>query len=419
MIASNCVPKRLTTQYGLEILSAADIIQQLPFKLDAVTPTTTSMTASTSSKLFQPIAIGSKTLQHRVVLSPLTRLRSGKKTHVPINPLVKTYYSQRASTAGTLLITEATFIAPQAGGYDNVPGIWSEEQVAAWKEITTAVHANNSFIFLQLWALGRAATPSILSAESLPYVAPSPIALSSRLKLAPRGLTKDEIKEYIQLYAQAAKNAVNEAGFDGVEIHGANGYLIDQFLQDVSNQRTDEYGGSVEARSRFGLEVVDAVVDAVGAHRTGIRVSPWSKFQDMGMTDPIPQYTHFISSIKSAHPELAYFHAIEPGLEGSEGAFTSDDVSNDFLREIWGRKPFISAGGYTRESAIARADADGGLVAFGRQFIANPDLPIRLRKNIPLNPYNRKTFYTPGHSPKAAVGYVDYPFAEDTRSTTA
>jgi NADPH2 dehydrogenase len=146
-------------------------------------------------------------------------------------------------------------------------------------QITTAVHANNSFIFLQLWALGRTANPSVLSEESLPYVAPSPIGLSSHPEVAPREVTKEEIKEYIQLYAQAAKNAVNEAGFDGVEIHGANGYLVDQFLQDVSNQRTDEYGGSVEARSRFGLEVIDAVVDAVGAHRTGIRVSPWSKFQ--------------------------------------------------------------------------------------------------------------------------------------------
>ncbi|EDR03120.1 uncharacterized protein LACBIDRAFT_191617 [Laccaria bicolor S238N-H82] len=370
------------------------------------------MTASIPSKLFQPIAIGFNTLQHRVVLTPLTRFRATKKTHVPINPLVKTYYSQRSSTPGTLLITEATFIAPQAGGYDNVPGIWSQEQIAAWKEITTAVHANNSFIFLQLWALGRAATPTVLSEDSLPYIAPSPIALSSQPDLVPRELTTEEIKEYIQLYAQAAKNAVHEAGFDGVEIHGANGYLVHQFFEDVSNKRTDEYGGSVEARSRFGLEVVDAVVDAVGAHRTGIRVSPWTKFQDMGMTDPIPQYTHFISSLKSAHPELAYLHAVE----APEGVYPTD-VSIGFLRKIWGQKLFINAGGYNRESAMARADAGEGLVAFGRHFIANPDLPIRLRENIPLTPYNRKTFYTPGDHPDAAVGYVDYPFAEDTRST--
>lgn len=375
---------------------------------------------SKPSRLFLPVALGSRALQHRVVLAPLTRFRSTKKTHVPINPLVKTYYSQRSSTPGTLLITEATVIAPQAGGYDNVPGIWSQEQVAAWKEITTAVHANGSSIFLQLWALGRAANPSVLSDDSLPYVAPSPIPLSDRPAESPtpRALTTSEIKEFINLYAVAAKNAVHEAGFDGVEIHGANGYLIDQFLQDVSNHRTDEYGGSVEGRSRFGLEVVKAVVDAVGAERTGIRVSPWSKFQDMGMTDPIPQFTHFVSSIKSAHLDLAYLHAVE-GLAstGAADGWHLTGESIDFLRDIWGRKPFISAGGYTRESAIARADKDGeALVAFGRHFISNPDLPTRLRKDIPLTHYNRKTFYIPGDQPGAEVGYVDYPFAQDTQN---
>jgi len=230
-----------------------------------------------SSSLFKPIKVGAQTLNHRVVLAPLTRFKATAKAHVPINPLVERYYAQRSSHPGSLLVTEGTFIDAKAGGFNNVPGIWNQDQIAAWKKITDAIHANKSFVFMQLWALGRSARPSVLESEGFPFVSASPIALDPKSG-TPRELTITEIEEYVQLYAQAATNAI-EAGFDGVEVHGANGYLVDQFLQDVSNHRTDIYGGSIENRSRFGLEVVQAISNAVGEERTAIRMSPWSTFQ--------------------------------------------------------------------------------------------------------------------------------------------
>ncbi|KJA26679.1 hypothetical protein HYPSUDRAFT_198932 [Hypholoma sublateritium FD-334 SS-4] len=363
-----------------------------------------SDTTQSPQALFTPIKVGVQTLQHRVVLAPLTRYRSTQKEHVPITPLMTTYYSQRARHPGSLLVTEATFIAPHAGGYDHVPGIWSAPQIAAWKEITDAVHAEGSFIFLQLWALGRTAKPAVLSEDGFEHVAPSPIAISDKYE-TPRALTVGEIQQYVLDYAQAARNAVHEAGFDGVEVHCANGYLPDQFLQDVSNTRTDAYGGSVQKRSKFALEVVDAVVKAVGAERTGVRVSPWSTFQSMRMADPKPQFSYFANKLLLAHPDLAYLHAIESEEPSAE-------ESNDFLRDIWAPKPFVTAGNYMRETAIERADASGDLVAFGRFYISNPDLVTRLENDVPLTPYNYSTFYTP----ETPEGYIDYPFY-DARST--
>ncbi|KAF7368519.1 FMN-linked oxidoreductase [Mycena venus] len=365
--------------------------------------------AASVPKLFQPANVGALHLKHRVVLAPLTRLRTPFPGHVPPLPMMKEYYTQRASTPGTLLFTEATFIAARAGGYPNVPGIWSEEQIAAWKEITDSVHAAGSYFFLQMWAIGRAANPKHLRKEdpSFPYISASDVKMKGTEE-TPRPLTVPEIKEYVELYAQAAKNALR-AGFDGVEIHAANGYLIDQFIQDVSNKRTDEYGGSVENRCRFALEVVDAVTKAVGANRTGIRLSPWSAFQEMGMADPKPTFTYLVSQIKDSHPDFAYIHVIEPRIAGDKDHPGGDaEASNDFIRAIWAApRTIISAGGYTRETALERAEEDGSsLIAFGRQFLANPDLPVRLMKNIPTNEPNRKTFYT-----KGPVGYTDYPFA--------
>ncbi|KAG1793763.1 uncharacterized protein BJ212DRAFT_1414587 [Suillus subaureus] len=231
--------------------------------------------SSSISALFSPIRIGNIGLQHRVVLAPLTRLRA-HANHVP-SPQAPAYYSQRGSTPGTLLVTEATFISQKAGGYDNVPGIYTDAHVEEWKKVTEAVHEKGSFIFLQLWALGRAAETAVLAKENnSPYVSASPIAIPGKTDV-PRALTRDEIKEYVATYTTAAKNAIR-AGFDGVEIHGANGYLIDQFIQDVTNQRTDEYGGNIENRARFALEVTDAVVEAVGAEKTAFRISPWGVF---------------------------------------------------------------------------------------------------------------------------------------------
>ncbi|KAH7906896.1 hypothetical protein BJ138DRAFT_567017 [Hygrophoropsis aurantiaca] len=360
--------------------------------------------------LFQPVTVGEIDLQHRVVLAPLTRLRA-YASHVP-GPHAATYYAQRASTPGTLLITEATIISQNAGGYPHIPGVYTAEQISAWKEITGAVHAKGSFIYLQLWALGRAANEAVLATENnAPYISASPIRLTG-YPSAPRGLSIPEIKEYVQQYATAAKNAI-EAGFDGVEIHAANGYLIDQFLQDVSNTRTDEYGGSIENRARFALEIVEAVVEAVGAKKVGIRISPWSPFQDMGMKDPIPTFSHLVSNLLPY--SLAYIHAIEPGVGGNVEYEVLAHQTNDFIREILDKAAsataFIAAGGYTRASALEIAESKGGLVAFGRPYISNPDLPHRLMKDLPLTPGDSSTNYLPGNL--TPLGYSDWPFAQD------
>lgn len=377
---------------------------------------------SSPSQLFQPITIGDLKLNHRVVLAPLTRLRADAN-HIPLLPIVKEYYSQRASEPGTLLITEATVINPKAGGFANVPGIWSDAQIEAWKVIIDAVHEKGSYINLQLWAFGRAGYPALLKSEdpSFPYVSASDIPLSNRPETdpAPRPLTVEEIQEYVQYYATAASNAIYRAGFDGVEIHGGNGYLIEQFLKESCNHRTDAYGGSPENRARFALEVVNAVVKAVGPRKTGLRLSPWNTFQETGVKDPKPTYSYLVSQIKESHPTFSYIHLVDPRVDGIENVEDIGDRSNEFIREIWTKGPggnesedgrrLISAGNFDFETGTELADTKGDLVAFGRRFIANPDLPYRLRQNIPLNPYNRSTFYIPGSlEPK---GYTDYPFA--------
>ncbi|KAJ7439786.1 hypothetical protein FB451DRAFT_145599 [Mycena latifolia] len=358
------------------------------------------------SKLFEPLKVGTVALQHRVVLAPLTRYKATTE-HVPYLPLVAEYYAQRASRPGSLLITEATFIAARAGGYAHIPGIWSPAQIEAWKVVTDAVHAKDSFLFMQLWALGRAAESAQLVSEdpSFPYVSASDVQLTGK-DTPPRPLTVPEIKEYVALYAQAAKNAI-AAGCDGVEIHNANGYLLDQFLQDVSNKRTDEYGGSIENRARLTLEVVDAVVAAIGAERTAIRFSPWSPFQDMAMADPIPTFAYVIAELAARHPALAYLHLVEPRVNGN--ATRADDSvgaheSNAPLHALWAPRPLVRAGGFSRAGALAAAES-GDLVAFGRLYISNPDLPTRLEEDAPLASYDRATFYLVGEN--SARGYTD------------
>ncbi|KAA1467031.1 NADH:flavin oxidoreductase/NADH oxidase [Dentipellis sp. KUC8613] len=358
-----------------------------------------------TSKLFQPLQVGDVTLQNRVVLAPLTRFRAND-AHEPQDVAVE-YYTQRASVPGTLLVTEGTFITPQAGGYTNVPGIWTETQISQWKKIVDAVHAKGSFIYMQLWAIGRASFPAVLTAEgNYPYVSSGDVPIDAE-RGAPRPLTIPEIKEYVQWYATAAKNAVEGAGFDGVEVHGAHGYLIDQFTQPSINNRTDEYGGSIENRVRFGLEVVEAVVKAVGQKKTGLRISPWSPWQvTKRMDDPIPTFSEFVSRVKAAYPDFAYLHVVEPRINGEQFQTVTYE-SNEPLRKLWAPKPFIVAGGFTRDEAVKVADEKDVLVAFGRQFISNPDLPLRLQKNYPLTKYDRSTFYT--HGPQAVEGYIDYP----------
>ncbi|KAJ7842201.1 hypothetical protein B0H14DRAFT_3086670 [Mycena olivaceomarginata] len=333
-------------------------------------------------KLFQPIQIENIQLAHRVVFAPATRFRADDN-HTPL-PHVAEYYEQRSGTPGSLIISEATLIAERAGAARSAPGIWSDDQIAAWKKITDKVHAKGSFMYLQLWVLGRAFYNYSDPAEAnIPYVSASDVPLTG--ERTPRPLTVDELKEFIQLYAQAASNAVHKAGFDGVEIHAANGYLLDQFLHDGSNTRTDAYG--------FPLEVVDAVVKAVGQKKTAFRVSPWGTVLDMHFAsgDPRPTYTYLVTQLSSRFPDLAYLHVVEPRVDGATTL------------------PFISAGGYTRATAIAVAEEKGDLVAFARPYIANPDLPYRLIHDIPLAVGDRALYYAPGSiDPK---GYTDYPFA--------
>ncbi|KAJ7485334.1 hypothetical protein FB451DRAFT_1337587 [Mycena latifolia] len=363
-----------------------------------------------SAVLFQPIQVGDVQLKHRVVHAPTTRFRADSN-HVP-TPIMTEYYAQRGSTPGTLLITEATLIARKAGGFRNVPGIWSSEQIAAWKQVTEAVHAKGSFIYLQLAALGRSAYVEHL-APGDPYVCSSPKKLESifhiggapRPDAVPRAMTVDEIKEYSELFATAASNAVHKAGFDGVEIHGANGYLLEQFLMDSINERTDSYGGSVENRARFPLEVVDAIAGAIGATKTAIRLSPWNTRQESGMADPKPTYSHLVTEIRNRHPELSYIHLFEP-----DGVTPGDVRSNDFIREIWGTRRLISAGGYSdnRERGIRAAEEKGDIIAYARAFIANPDLPHRLLHDIPLLKGDYTKYYVYGASDPS--GYTDYAF---------
>ncbi|KAJ6615112.1 FMN-linked oxidoreductase [Mycena sp. CBHHK59/15] len=357
---------------------------------------------SSTPVLFQPIRVGEVELQHRVVFAPSTRFRANE-AHVPL-PIVAQYYAQRGSAEGTLLIAEAAFIAEKAGGFRNVPGIWTPEQIASWKTVTDAVHAQGSFIYLQLWALGRSAYVSHL-APGDPYVSSSPKKLETvfhqyadpRPDDIPREMTVEEIKEYSKLFATAASNAVHKTGFDGVEMHGANGYLLEQFMMDSINERTDSYGGSVENCARFTLEV-----------RTAIRLSPWNTKQGSGMHVPKPTYGHVVREILTRHPDLSYIHVVEPPEAVDPLHVSSERPSNDFIREIWGERPLISAGGYTRQNAIRAAAEKGDLIAFSRAFIANPDLPCRLVHDIPLVKGDGSKYYVYGSDDPS--GYTDYKF---------
>ncbi|KAI0779343.1 NADH:flavin oxidoreductase/NADH oxidase [Fomes fomentarius] len=374
------------------------------------------MSASITPALFRSIKIGDITLSHRVVLAPQGRHRADT-AHVPTDLMAK-YYGQRASVPGTLLISEATLIIAQAGGIPHLPGLWSDAQVAGWQKAsalqilllgaTDTVHKNGSYFFAQLWAMGRAARQALLKQEdpSFEQVGPSPIPLSTNPDDIPRELTKDEIKQYVQWYAKAASNAVHRAGFDGIEVHGANGYLVDQFLQSASNQRTDEYGGSIENRARFALEVVDAIVKEIGESKTAIRFSPWNTYQDMGKEDPIPAFSYLVKQLKERYPNLAYVHVASPNAPFCVGP--KDESTAEFIYKIWAPRPVITTGGYTRETGLRKAEETGQLIGYGRDFLANPDLPFRLRESIPLNVPDPATFFTP----EKVEGYTTYPFSE-------
>lgn len=357
------------------------------------------------SRLFKPLKIGNVEVKHRIGMAPLTRLRAADD-RVPV-PLMKEYYGQRASVPGTLIITEGTFISPSAsGGFTNAPEIWSKDQMAAWRTITDEVHLKGSFIFCQLFAMGRAADVEVARKDGVSIVGPSAIPIEEGAPI-PRPMTIEEIQQTVQDFATASENAIS-AGFDGVECHGAHGYLVDQFIQDVSNKRDDQYGGSMENRSRLIKDIMKAVVEAVGPERVGIRLSQWSTFQGMRMKNPIPQFADIID--KARQSDLAYLHLVESRVSGAEDYEGSEQL--EFAYELW-NGPLLVAGGYNLADAQKLVDEEYPnkdiVVIFGRYFIANPDLVYRFKEGLELTAYERKTFYINN----SAIGYVDYPFSAE------
>ncbi|KAI1122968.1 NADH:flavin oxidoreductase/NADH oxidase family protein-like protein [Nemania abortiva] len=363
------------------------------------------------SRLFKPLRIGNLEVKHRIGMAPLTRFRA-TSDRVP-TPLMKEYYSQRASIPGTLIISEGTFVSPAAcGGFPHAPGIWSEDQIAGWKTVTDEVHRKGCYIICQIAALGRAADIEVARNEGVSIVGPSAISIDEGAPM-PRAMTIEEINQSIQDFATASKNAIR-AGFDGVEIHGGNGYLLDQFLQDTSNKRDDDYGGSVANRSRFVDDIMKAASDVIGPDRVGLRLSPWSPFQGMRMDNPIPQFADIIS--KAGQLKLAYLHLVEARVTGSSDH--ESDERLDFAYELWSG-PLLVAGGYDPVGARKLVDEEYPdkdiVIIFGRHFISNPDLVYRIQEGLELTAYQRDTFYLIG----SAVGYVDYPFSEKYLAITS
>ncbi len=370
---------------------------------------------STPTQLFTPIKIGPTQLAHRVVMAPLTRMRSEQPGDIP-NDLMVEYYGQRASQGG-LIITEATTVAVTGRGYLGAPGIYSDVQAEGWKKVIAAVHAKGGKIFLQLWHVGRVGHvdlmgtdpvgPSAVPFEGVAYTAKGWVPVSPN-----RAATLDDIANFIEQFRQGAIRA-KAAGFDGVEIHSGNGYLLDQFIQDGSNQRTDLYGGSVENRARLLLEVTEAVTSVWGANRVGVRLSPSTEFNEMHDSHPDATFGYVAEQLN--HFSLAYLHLIEPRIKGNAAIKEGlPPVASETLRKIF-KGTLIAAGGFepgSAEDILEKGNAD--LVAFGRHFIANPDLPRRIRENLPLNSYDRDTFY--GGSAK---GYIDYPFSTEKAVATA
>ncbi|MHC8380930.1 alkene reductase [Pseudomonas sp. LB3P14] len=360
------------------------------------------------SKLHTNIQIGPYQIAHRVVLAPLTRMRA-EPGALP-GQMMAEYYAQR-TTAGGLLIGEATIAAPNGNGYLGAPGLYDDSQIAGWKLVTDAVHAKGGKIFLQLYHAGRQSNSQLQPDGSQP-VAPSAVVHGGVAyteagwvpNTPARELTISEIRRLVDSFRAAAERGI-AAGFDGVELHSANGYLFDQFLQDGSNKRTDIYGGSFENRSRFLLETVEAVTSVWGNNRVAVRLGPSGTWGDMSDSDPDGLFTHVALELDKLN--LAYLHLIEPRIAGNveDESKNQNPLAARLIRQHY-KGIIIAAGGFAGESAKAILEAgDADLVAFGRHFIANPDLPERLRNGWPLNPYDRETFFG-----GTEVGYTDYPF---------
>ncbi|GLK69474.1 alkene reductase [Hansschlegelia plantiphila] len=361
--------------------------------------------------LFKPFTLGSLTLPNRIVMAPLTRSRADHKTLAP-RQMNADYYAQRASAG--LIIAEATQIMPEGQGYAWTPGVYSDEQIKGWRLVTDAVHAKGGRIVLQLWHVGRISHPDLQPGGVLP-VAPSAIKPEGQAftetgfkpHVTPRALETDEIPGIAAQYGKAASNAI-AAGFDGVEVHAANGYLLDQFLRDKTNKRTDRYGGSIENRARFLIEATEAAAKAIGADRVGVRLSPLSPFNDISDSNPEPLFTYAVEQLSKLG--VAYIHVIEGETQGNrapEGGFDLSVLRRAFKGAYIGNNNYNSALAAER---IASGEVD--LVAFGRPFIANPDLVERIRTDAPLAEGDKATFYGGDEQ-----GYTDYPSLAETAAS--
>jgi len=369
--------------------------------------------------LFSPLKVGPYQLSHRVVMAPLTRMRAERDSFAP-RSLNAEYYGQRA-TPGGLIIAEASPVTTVGRGNPATPGIYTDAQIRGWRAVVDAVHAKGGLIFLQLWHVGRVSHSSFhggalpVAPSAVPITGAGMMAMTADGKIAPyetpRALETSEIADVVDAFRQGARNAL-AAGFDGVEIHGANGYLLEQFLQSRSNLRTDQYGGSIENRARLLLEITQAVIEVWGANRVGVRLTPHGIANGSGEADPMPLYSHVVKALDKLG--LAYLHFIEPRSSGAGRAEVNHpNVPSAMVlfRPFWSGV-LISAGGFTgetAEAAIAQGHADA--IAFGRIFISNPDLPRRLREGFPITPYNRATFYGGD-----AAGYTDYPAYDEMAS---
>jgi N-ethylmaleimide reductase len=373
------------------------------------------MTAEKERKLFTSLQLGSLNLKHRVVMAPLTRSRSEQPGGIPGDMMVQ-YYSDRASDGG-LIVGEATNVSLTARGWYGAPGLYMDQQVQGWKRVVGAIHAKKGFVFAQLWHTGRSShsdnqdgnTPVSASVDVSYWENPNHLvsAPSGWIQSSPhRALDISEIPGIVEEYRKAAARA-KEAGFDGVELHAGNGYLPDQFLQDGSNKRTDSYGGSIENRSRFLLEVVEAMTSVWGGDCVGVRIAPAGTWNHMRDSNPVALYAYVAGQLNRFG--LAYLHIIEPRVKGSVTINKAEGpIAAEQLRKIFKGK-IIAAGGFepkTAETTIESGAADA--VAFGRYFVSNPDLPLRIQQRLGLTPYDRDTFYT-----FSSVGYNDYPFVNE------
>ncbi|MHC2336685.1 alkene reductase [Bradyrhizobium sp. USDA 4454] len=364
---------------------------------------------SQSTKLFEPFKLGPVTLSNRLVMAPLTRNRAPAPSFAP-GPLAVDYYGQRASAG--LLITEASQVSQQGQGYQDTPGIYSKEQIEAWRKVTDRVHERGGHIFIQLWHVGRISHVALQPNGGAP-VAPSAIRAKTKTFVngtfadvsEPRALELSEIPGIIDDFKRGTANAI-AAGFDGVEIHGANGYLLDQFAKDGTNKRTDAYGGSIENRARLMLEVSKAVVGEAGGDRTGIRISPVTPANDVSDSNPQPLFDHIVDQLNAL--KLTYIHVIEGATGGPRDNAPFDYAS---LRKRF-KQTYIANNGY--DFALAEKVLEAGaadLIAFGKPFISNPDLVERLKAGAPLNEWDKATFYGGG-----AKGYTDYPTLKATEA---